>query len=754
MRFAWRAFISLNACWLCAEAAHAAPDATAERLPPLNARRIATPIRLDGVLDEDGWRAAERVDTWFETNPGDNVAPPVGSVGYVAYDDKYFYAGFLFADPEPGRIRAPYGDRDSTGGATDYGGVILDTRNDGRTGQLFLANARGIQYDAVTDDVTGNEDSSPDFFWDAAARITDEGWSLEIRIPFASLRYPASDPQSWGIMLYRNYPRAFRYQFFSTRLPRGGNCFICRSNTLAGLAGLPRGGGLVVAPYAAGSRTSSPAGDVLGAPLENDPLDGEIGLDVKWRPSAGTALDATVNPDFSQIESDVAQIAANERFALDFPEKRPFFLEGIELFSTPQRALYTRTITAPRWGVRGTGKIGQTAYTTLVVEDEGGGQVIIPGPEGSTFADQDFRSYVGVARLRRDFGKSFASVLATAREIDGGGHNRVFGPDFQWRPTESDNVTGQLLWSRSETPVRPELAAEWDGRSLSGHAADLFWNRSTRTYDWSVEGKDVAEGFRADAGFVPQVGYREAYAEGGYTLRPKGPVRRLRLYLIGDRSTDRDGGLLNRELSPGFGLDAKWNTFLRVRWSDARVRNEGVELPRHRLVYTMETSPSRVLNQVSIDGFVGGEPDFTDNRPGRGANVVFKATVRPTDHLELRLDNGRRWLNVADGTAGGRRARLFTAKVDRLRATYTFTSRFFVRAIGQWVETTRDPALYADEVERRSGALSASALLAYKLNWQTVLFLGYGDGRELDERETLQRADRQLFAKISYAFQR
>lgn len=149
-------------------------------------------------------------------------------------------------------------------------------------------------------------------------------------------------------------------QYFSTKLPRGGNCFICRSNPLTGLTGLPSGGHLVVAPYATASQDAFPK-DALGSPLENESVKADAGLDVKWTPNVNTAIDATVNPDFSQIESDVAQIGANERFALFFPEKRPFFLEGIELFSTPIQAVYTRTITSPRWGARATGKIGRTA---------------------------------------------------------------------------------------------------------------------------------------------------------------------------------------------------------------------------------------------------------------------------------------------------------------------------------------------------------------------------------------------------------
>jgi len=731
-----------------------APAAVADEpdVPPLAIHRAAGPIKIDGDLSDEGWKDAVRVDTWFEVNPGDNTVPKVRNVGYLTYDDKFFYAGFEFQDPDPSKIRAPLGDRDNVPSSTDYGGVILDTRNDGKTGLLLLANARGIQYDAVSDDTGGGEDSSPDFYWDATGRITKDGWVLEMRVPFSSLRYPKGDPRTWRIMTYRNYPRDYRYQFFNIRLPRGGNCFICRSATLSGLAGLPSGGHLVLAPYLTG-RHEGKAIDGAGTPWRNEGAKADGGLDVKWTPTASTAVDATVNPDFSQIESDVAQIGANERFALFFPEKRPFFLEGIELFATPIQAVYTRTVTAPRWGVRGTGKFGATAYTTLFADDDGGGSVTIPGPNGSELADQDFRSFAAAGRLRRDLGKSFVSVLATDREIRGGGHNRVVGPDFQWRPSESDTVTGQVLYSDSRTPVRPDLADEWDGRTLRGHGANTWWSHSTKTIDWFGQYKDFGDGFRADDGFVPQVGYRQGYGEAGYTFRPTGFLRRLRTFAIADYSADREGDLLNRRLSFGAGMDGKWSSFLRFWYAVDRVRAGDVTLPRQQLLYIVNLSPSLRLNQISLEGFIGQEIDFDDARTGSGANVSLSATFRPTNHLELRFNEARRWLNV--DTASGRRSRLFTAGVDRLRATYTFTPRAFLRVIGQYVTTRRDPSLYTEEVARKDATFSGSALLAYKLNWQTVLFVGYGDDRELEAvTERLGRLDRQFFVKLSYALQR
>lgn len=719
--------------------------------PSIVIRRATGPIVVDGDLSEEAWKGAEPIEAWYETNPGDNTPPSVRNVGYLTYDDKAFYAGFDFEDPEPRSIRAPLVDRDNVNSSIDYGGVILDTRNDGKTGILFLANPRGIQYDAVADDASGNEDPSPDFFWQAKGRINGKGWTLEIRIPFSSLRYPRADPATWGVMLYRNYPRQFRYQFFSVKLPRGGNCLICRSSKLNGLERLPGGGHLVLAPYASGSLTAVPRGGVLGEALVNEPVRGELGLDAKWTPGASTAIDATVNPDFSQIESDVAQITANERFALFFPEKRPFFLEGVELLSTPIQAVYTRTITAPRWGLRGTGKFGGTAYTALLAQDEGGGSVILPGSNSSEFAEQAFRSWVAAGRVRRDFGRSFASVLVTDREIEGGGYNRVFGPDFQWRPGTADVLTGQLLLSRSQTPDRPDLAAEWDGRRHDGHAADVWWNHTTTHVDWFTEYKDFSGGFRADDGFVPQVGYRQTYGEAGYTFRPQGFLRRLRTFGIFDRSTERAGGLLFQQVSVGAGMDGRWNSFARFRYALDRVRAADEVLPRQRLHYELQASPSRLFSQLSLLGFVGEEVDFANVRVGTGASVSLSATVRPTDHLELRFNDDRRWLNVSRPEGG--KGRLFTARVDRLRATYTFTARCFFRLVGQYVETRRDPSLYLSEVAGRDASFGGSALFAYKLNWQTVLFVGYGDSRALSESDTLVPSSRQLFMKLSYALQ-
>ncbi len=719
---------------------------------PLVIVRARAEITVDGDLGDAGWQGVEPVVTWYETNPGDNVPPDVANLGYLTYDDEFLYAAFLFADPQPEAIRAPLGDRDNVPSETDYGGVIVDTRNDGKSAQMFLANPRGIQYDAITNDATG-EDSSPDFFWESAGRITEEGWQLEMRIPFSSLRYSGSDPEQWRILLYRNRPRAFRYQMFTSRLPRDSPCFICNSRPLVGLAGLPSGSHWVAAPYAFANRLERAEGGP-GSPLAAGDPEAEIGLDLKWIPNPDTVLDGTVNPDFSQVESDVAQIAANERFALFFPEKRPFFLEGVDLLTTPIQAVYTRTITAPSWGGRATGQAGRTSYTLLAGQDDGGGSVILPGPVASGLAAQDFDSFFAVGRARRDFGLSFASFLVSDREIEGGGSNRLLGPDVRWRPNEHDTVTGQLLYSWSVTPERPDLAAEWDGRELGGHAAQLEWYREVGGWDAFVQGRDVHEEFRADNGFVPRAGFQAGYAEVGHTFWPEErPVSRLRLSSFAEYIGERDGGVILRGITGAVGLDAKLNSFFRTELAFEDVRGIEQVFQRRQIRPVLELRPSGVLSFFSLDGSFGDEVDFANDRLGDGVTAGTSAVVRPTDHLELTANYDRRWLDVDPADRPG--GRLFTAQLARLKAVYTFNARAWVRAIGQWIETERDPDLYTFEVAPRDESFSGSLVLAYKLNWQSVGYLGYGDNQSYAEATGgLEPDDRQLFLKVSYAFQR
>lgn len=561
-----------------------------------------------------------------------------------------------------------------------------------------------------------------------------------MRVPFSSLRYPDGSPQTWGIALFRNYPRDFRYQIASTCVPRGSNCAVCLVNRLTGLDGLPSAGHLVAAPYLSTTGVARPEGG-LGSPLGDSRVTPAAGLDLKWTPNADTALDFAVNPDFSQIEADIAQITANEQFALSYPEKRPFFLEGVELFSTPVRAVYTRSMTDPRWGARATGTAAGITYTALVTEDAGGGSVILPGPIASSAVAQDFTSTVMIARARRDLGRSFVSALATDREA-GGEHNRIAGPDFQWRYSTSQQLTGQ--WLFSSTRDEPE-------RSVASHAADLEWKHSSRHLELTSRYKDLGDLFRADLGFVPQVGYRELSGRGQWTVRPNGFMRELRTFVTVVRQVDRAGALIGHSVTPSAAMNVRWNGFVEVRVISDRIRSQDRLFDRRQVGWVVRFSPSQTVARIAIDGSAGSNVDFTESREARGATVNLSADLNPTRRLSLALVQNQRWLTI-DTDSG--RERLFLARVSRARGNYMFSANSFVRVIAQYISTTRDPLRFRSVVRRRSGTFSGSVLFAYKVNWQSVLFVGYGDDRELSEHDELERTSRQVFIKASYAFQR
>jgi hypothetical protein len=665
----------------------------------LNIARLTGKITVDGNVSNSEWAKARRIDGFVEYFRGDNTAPPATTVGMLAYDAEAVYVAFLATDPRPGDIRAPLVDRDKVLADQDYVSILIDTRNDRRSGVAFKVNPRGVQTDSVINDANGEEDFSPDFFYEAVARRTPEGWAAEMRIPLSSLRYPATDPQTWAVIMTRNYPRDFRYVMSNTPIPKDSNCFLCHAAEVTGFEGLPTGSHYTLTPYV----TAETAG-----------------LDLKWNPSASLTLDGTLNPDFSQIEADVPQLAVNSRFALAYPEKRTFFLEGVDLLSTPLRAVYSRTIHAPAWGMRATGQLAGNAYTLLVAEDRGGGATLIPGPYGSELIPDDASSHVLIGRVRRSFGDSFAGVLASAREYESGSSNRVLGPDFQWKPTAADRVAGQFLVS------------ETDGKR--GTAGRLFYTRDEKRWDLYAGARTFSPEFRADNGFIPMTGAQETYVEGGAHFYPKRALTYVRPYLGYAYAREYDGHeLMWQQLHPGVYFQGKWGSdgWVTYRLGD-RERVQGKVRDASFVQFSLRAAPRRWLPAVKLEGTFGEKLDYAEGRKGEGANLSLSASLRPTDYLQLEGTTSREWLDLPTGP-------LFSAQVDWLKATYTFSARQLVRLTGQ--RNVLERAGQATET-----STSIAALYGYKLNFQTVFFVGYS-GESVTE-------SRNVFAKVAYAIQR
>jgi hypothetical protein len=356
-----------------------------------------------------------------------------------------------------------------------------------------------------------------------------------------------------------------------------------------------------------------------------------------------------------------------------------------------------------------------------------------------------------MGRARRDMGPSYAGFLATARAAEGGAYNYVFGPDFQWRPNDSDIFGGQYLYSFSRLPDRPDLHPEWTGQALSGFGWLASWTHTTRHWTWTAEYDDFASGFRADDGFVPQVGYREVDWNAGYRIFPTGLFSRVRFLTGGNYAAERDGDLISKKAFPGISVQGAAGLVAEVDYNFEAVAIDGQTLDYDRFAWSVTLSPSGLFPVLGIAGNYGEQPDVSNVRVGTGGDVLLTALVRPTDHLGLDLRLERRWI---DESVDGQSGRLFTADVARLKATYVFNARMLLRLIGQYEDVRRDPGLWVGPVLRREGGFTGSALFSYKLNWQSVLFVGYGDARALDETGFLVRTGQQFFVKISYAFQR
>ncbi|HEX6199437.1 MAG TPA: DUF5916 domain-containing protein, partial [Thermoanaerobaculia bacterium] len=435
-----------------------APDRPSHEVSP-----ATSGIQVDAVLDEPAWEAAAEVPLTHEWFPGDNTAPPVETVCLVTFDEETLYVAFRASDPEPGRIRARLAERD-TPFEDDTVGFLLDTFDDRRRAFQLRINPLGVQMDALTSDVDGSEDWSWDAIWASAGRITAEGYVVEVAVPLRQLRFPravagpeADVPQTWGFLATRDYPRSVRHRLYSAPNDRSLNCFVCQSHPLTGFRGIETGRNLELDPTLTASRADRREGFPDG-PLRSGDEEAEAGLTASWGITPSLTLGAAVNPDFSQVEADAAQLDVNERFALFFPERRPFFLEGTDYFATPFPVVFTRTIADPSFGARLTGKEGPHAFGALVAEDRIN-NLIFPGYEGSSQASLDEDVRTAVLRYRRDVGAtSTLGVLYTGRDGGSGYGNQVAGLDGTVRPTDSDVIRFQALGSRTEYPRA--LAAE------------------------------------------------------------------------------------------------------------------------------------------------------------------------------------------------------------------------------------------------------------------------------------------------------
>ncbi|MGH7526965.1 MAG: DUF5916 domain-containing protein [Gemmatimonadales bacterium] len=406
--------------------------------PTAEIPRLEVAVRIDGLLDEPAWSQATRLTGFWQYQPVDGRPAEEATEVLVWYAPDAIHFGVIARDRNPAAIRATVADRDNIDNE-DHVVLDLDTFHDRRRAFSFGVNPLGVQSDGVRSEgsgqvsslVPGSTDKNPDFTWESKGRITDRGYEIEIRIPFRSLRYPGSGPQTWGFNVTRVVQRT-GYTDTWTDVRRANASFLGQEGALGGLHDLRHGVTVEAQPFVTAAADGSR--DASSGRFTREDVNPDAGLNLRLG-FTSYALDATLNPDFSQVESDEGQVTVNERFALFFPEKRPFFLEGIELFGSPQTLVYTRRIVNPRAGAKLTGKFGQLGLAHLTAVDE--------------TAEGD--AWFNITRLRRDFGRnSIAGVTFTNRD-QGGAHTR------SWPATSA--TSGDSITSSSSTaPPGPATA--------------------------------------------------------------------------------------------------------------------------------------------------------------------------------------------------------------------------------------------------------------------------------------------------------
>lgn len=704
--------------------------------------RAASPVKVDGVLDELAWEGAWSMDLAYEVRPGENVPPPVRTQVLVTHDDAAVYFAFRAFDPSPTEIRAHLSDRDNLG-ADDWVAVILDTFNDERRSFDLLVNPLGVQADSIE---TANSNEEWDAIWDAAGMITEWGYAVEMRVPFSSLRFQsiASGPQTWGFDAVRSYPRRVRHHIGLFPRDRNNNCYLCQAVKISGFEGVEPGRNLEVVPTLTGTRTDTR--DVLpDGPMRAGDTEADLGLTARWSPTPHLTLQGTINPDFSQVEADALQLDVNEPFALSFMEKRPFFMEGADFFSTRLNAVYTRTVRDPAWGAKLSGKSNGTTLGAWVARDEVT-NLLLPGTESSSGTTLEDDSTAGVLRYKRDIGNRFTlGALATGRQGDGY-RNGVFGFDGDLRLSDKDRVGFQVLGSSTRYPAAVTSAFGLPESELEDWAGEAQYDRTSRHVDAWVIYRRVGKDFRADLGFLPQVGYGLADAGAGYSWIPKPDswFSYLRA-AVGVTDAHAEGnGLLFREARARLEYEGPMQSHAYVRLIRRREAYNGSQFDQNELQSHVCMKPGGDTH-VYLDATFGDRIDYANTRLGRRVRLGPGIVQKLGRHLSVDLSATWERMQVHGD-------RLFTATIAQTTVAYQLNTRAMLRAILQLVDCDYNTALYADGRGAERRALYTQLLASYKLNPQTVLFLGYSDAAQGTQDYSLTKSSRTFFAKVGYAW--
>ena len=744
----------------------AAPAVQGGSAPAFDIPRAAEEVQVDGNLAEDSWTSAARLHGFFQYEPSDGQPATQPTEVRVFYTAKALYFGIIAGIRPGANLNATVSNRDNIL-SDDRVLIYLDTFNDRRRAFIFGVNPYGIQLDGVRSEsggtagrmFGGGEDWSPDFHYDSRGVLTDSGYVVEVRIPFKSLRFPADETQAWGINVTRVTPSTNTTDtWVDTR--RASASFLSQVGTMRGITNVERGVVTEWQPFF--TTVMNGAHDPVSDSFDRGAAHGEAGVNLRLGFPA-VSLDATINPDFSQVESDVGQVTANERFALFIPEKRPFFLEGIELFSTPNQLVYTRQVVAPAAGAKLTGKVGPFGLAHLTALDDR------PGSD----------ALFNISRLRTDLGgSSVAGITLTDRRLDGHA-NTVVAADTRLVFADFYYLEAQAGQSRTTNAGLTETSPMF-------HAA---LDRTGSLWGFHYQLTGFGEDFSTESGFVPRTDNIDFRFFNRLAFYGRGETDFVRsLWLFGGpnriwhfddfgRTAPLEGG---EELRATFVLRGGWRlnaTMNRDFFTLEPELFDGVTmatiegtqepyLPPKKLDNLWNGTvtvnlPSRRTLDASI-GYTGGAVAiFAEGTEGRSQRIDATLGWRPSPGIRVEaLAALSRLTRAHDGSEVSR------TLIPRLKLEVQPRRALMFRVVTELRDDRLDALraagtqsiLYVDGVPSASSdnrSLRTDWLVSYEPSPGTVAFLGYGNTLErplLDDQRGLRRAVDGFFLKLAYQF--
>jgi hypothetical protein len=737
MRRVLRVALVLSVAW-------ATPCGALER-PRVAALRATGPVRVDGALDEADWARAVPITALrlFEDREGE--APSESTEVRLLFDDARLYVGARCWNRGPGAVRASLAPRDQILDL-DYVGVLLDTYQDRHRAYAFAVNPYGVQLDGIF--IGEDVNTEWDGVWDAEVTRDRLGWTAELAVPLRNLSFPERGSGAWGLLVRRQIAKNDEVCTWPMVRAAVGGDEMLQAADLTGLDSL-RGAGLFdLQPYTAATWSTQRGAD--GAWNDHDTHD--VGVDARVPLTSTLVLSATVNPDFSQVEADALQIDVNQRYPLFYDEKRPFFLEGADIFGTAFDLVYTRRLADPAYGAKLTGRLGQARVGAIFVRDDGGST--LDGVGGGTTDGVSGKGWFQLGRAAWEFGESSSvGALVALHQTDAagqvmmetstdawaanGGANGVYALDADLRLSRRWFFHGQLAGSRSRADTLYDVGpARRTLRNDVAYGAELDYDDGIR--ELTLIHQYVGPDFRAESGFLSQVDFRRTRLDSRFYVRPQNALlRSVRPALEGYVMHDPDGDIQQWWWGP----NVEWRFQRQTRVDTECGRWQERWLGRDYLGSRVELEAANAewkLLAVELEARIGDGIYYGDDDAssylGWLEEYRLQGTMRPSPRLTVELETARDRFSHDHG-----RDVVYDVWTLGAKATWQFTRRLYVRLYPQ----------YDTDAEH----FDADALAGYVLHPGSVLYLGYnGDADRLAGRH--RATGHTAFLKVSYRFQR